>query len=65
MRDILYALLGLVSAGLAAYFLYKFQHYDDQTSLLIGILFALAAIVLGGLFMFGRVNQHEDIHLTE
>ncbi len=65
MRDVLFALLGLVSAALAAYFLYKFQHNDDSTSLLIGIVFALAAIVLGGLFMFGRVNRHEDIHVTE
>lgn len=65
MRDVLFALLGLVSAALAAYFLYNFQHNDDSTSLLIGIVFALAAIVLGGLFMFGRVNRHEDIHVTE
>lgn len=65
MRNTLFALLALVSAILAAYFLYKFQHNDDQTSMLIGIVFALAALVLGGLFMFGRVTQHEDIHITE
>ncbi len=65
MREMLFALLALVSAVLAGYFLYRFQHNDDSTSLLIGIVFALAAIVLGGLFMFGRVNRHEDIHVTE
>ena len=65
MRNTLFALLGLVSAVIAAYFLYKFQHNDDQTSMLVGIIFALAAIVFGGLFMFGRVNQHDEIHVTE
>ncbi|MBA2619641.1 MAG: hypothetical protein H0U87_00415 [Acidobacteria bacterium] len=65
MKDVLFALLALVSAALAAYFLYKFQHYDDSTSMLIGIVFALAAVILGGLFIFGRLTRHEDIHVTE
>jgi len=65
MRNTLFALLGLVAAGIAAYFLYKFQHNDDQTSMLIGIVFAIASIVFAGLFIFSRVNQHDEIHVTE
>ena len=65
MRDILYALLGLIAAGLAAYFLYSFQKYDSSNSLILGIIFALLAVVFGGLFMFGRVNRHDEIHVTE
>lgn len=65
MRNMLFALLGLASAAAAAYFLYKFQHYEDQTSMIIGIVLAVVAIVFGGLFMFGRVNDHEEIHVTE
>lgn len=65
MKDILYALLGLIAAGLAAYFLYSFQKQDSSTYLIMGIIFALLAVVFGGLFMFGRVNRHDDIHVTE
>ena len=65
MKDLLFAVLALVSAVAAAYFLYSFQKYDDQTSLIFGIILALLAIVFGGLFMFGKVNRHEDIHITE
>ena len=65
MKDILYALLGLIAAALAAYFLYSFQKQDSSTFLIMGIIFALLAVVFGGLFMFGRVNRHDDIHVTE
>ncbi|HXG86662.1 MAG TPA: hypothetical protein VNI84_21770 [Pyrinomonadaceae bacterium] len=66
MKDMLYALLALIAAALAAYFFYSFQKYDDgSNSLIIGIIFALVAVVFGGLFMFGKVNRHEEIHITE
>ena len=65
MKDLLFAVLALISAAAAAYFLYSFQKYDNSTSLMIGIVFAVLAVVLGGLFMFGKVNRHDDIHITE
>jgi len=67
MKDTLYALLGLIAAALAAYFLYNFQHdrAGNANSLIIGIICAVVAVVFGGLFMFGRVNRHEEIHITE
>ncbi len=65
MKNMLFALLGLISAAAAAYFLYKFQHNDDSTSMIIGIILGIVAIVFGGLFMFSRVNQHDEIHVTE
>ena len=67
MRNLLYAVLALISVVIAGYFLYSFQNdrADNTSSLIIGIIFALAAVVFGGLFMFGRVNQHEEIHITE
>ncbi len=65
MKDLLFAVLALVSAVVAGYFLYSFQKYDNSTSLVIGIIMAFLAIVFGGLFMFGKVNQHDDIHITE
>lgn len=65
MKDTLFALLALIAAALAAYFFYSFQKYDSSNSLIIGIIFALVAVVFGGLFMFGKVNQHDEIHITE
>ncbi len=67
MKDMLFAVLALVSVVVAGYFLYSFQtsNAGGSNSLYIGIAFALLAVVFGGLFMFGRVNQHEDIHITE
>ena len=65
MKDMLFAVLALVSVVVAGYFLYSFQTAESTTSLIIGIIFALLAVVFGGLFIFGKVNQHEDIHITE
>ncbi len=67
MRDLLFAILGLIAAALAVYFLYSFQTgaSADSNSLILGIICALVAVVFGGFFMFGRVNRHDDIHITE
>ena len=67
MKDMLFALLGLIAAALAAYFFFDFQNdkVDNSSSLYLGIILALVAVVFGGLFMFGRVNRHDEIHITE
>ena len=65
MKDLLYAVLAIISAVVAVYFLYSFQKAGDSTSMIVGIIFALLALILGGLFMFGKVNRHDDIHITE
>lgn len=67
MKDMLFALLALISVVVAGYFIYSFQTSANgsSNSLIIGIVFALLAVVFGGLFMFGRVNRHDDIHITE
>lgn len=67
MKDMLFALLAVISAGVAIYFLYTFQTSTapGNSSLIIGVVFVVLAVVFGGLFAFGRVNRHEDIHITE
>lgn len=68
MRDMLFALLGLISAALAAYFFYSFQKQvtnDSSMNLILGIVFALLAVGFGAFFMFTRVNRHDEIHVTE
>ncbi len=62
----LYALLALVTAIAAAFSFYKYTSSDDNKIFLVGaIVFVLATIALGGLFLSGRVNKNEDIHITE
>ena len=68
MKDALFALLGLICAGVAAWFFYSFQTSGDEgttTTLILGVVFAILAIGFGAFFMFNRVNRHEDIHVTE
>lgn len=66
MKDMLFALLALVSAIIAAFSFYTYTNSNDNKLYLAGtIVFALATIVLGGLFLSGRVNKADDIHITE
>ena len=62
----LYALLALVAAVAAAFSFYTYTNSDDvKLYLFLAIGCALATIILGGLFLSGRVNKKEDIHITE
>lgn len=67
VKGSLNALLALVAAVIGAFSLYYYiERSDDQKLyLVLGIVFILAAIALGGLFLSGRVNREEDIHITE
>lgn len=68
MKDSLFAILALLAAVGAAFFFYRLQTSGADGSslnLILGILFVLAAVGLGGFYMFNKVNRHEDIHITE
>lgn len=64
----LYALLALISAGVAAYFFYSFQNAaegETTMSLILGIVFAILAVGLGAFFLFNRMSHQDEIHVTE
>ena len=67
MKGSLNALLALVAAVIGGFSLYYYieRSNDQKLYLVLGIVFILAAIALGGLFLSGRVNREEDIHITE
>lgn len=66
MKDMLYAVLALITAILALGSFFTYQRSDDvRLYLVAAIVFALLTIVFGGLFLSGRVNKGEDIHITE
>jgi hypothetical protein len=62
----MYALLALISALIAAGSFYWFQAKDGGTLfLLLGVVFLILTAVFGVIFLSGRVNKTEDIHITE
>ena len=72
MKDLLYAVVGLIAAAVAAYGIYSYLTQKvakgaepDHTWIIIGVISAIVALVCGGLFLSGRVNREEEIHVTE
>ena len=63
----LYVLLALVSAAVAAYMFYSIRSQEEVSvlSLIIGGIFVLLTIVFGVMFLTKRVNRTEEIHVTE
>jgi hypothetical protein len=60
-------LITVVCLVAAAFSFYKFQTTPDANTMYMvgGIVFAILAVVFGILFLSGRVNKTEDIHITE
>ena len=59
-------LLAVVSLILAVVSFLMYQRSADNKLWLAGfILFLIVTLVFGGLFLSGRVNKGEDIHITE
>lgn len=66
VKDMLYAVLALIAALVAAGSFYFFQHSDGNTLLLvIAVITIILAMIFGILFLSGRVNKSDDIHITE
>ena len=66
MRDMLFAVLALVSVVLAAGSFYYYINKGGETIYIVAtIVFIVLTVVLGGLFLSGRVNKDEEIHITE
>ncbi len=67
MKDMLYAVLALITAILAATSFYAYTSGGGANTLYIvaAIVCIILTVILGGLFLSGRVNKKEDIHITE
>ena len=71
MKDMLYAGLGLISVIAAGFFFWTYVSQGENaetasTMPFVGaIAFTLLALIMGALFLSGRVNKTEDIHITE
>jgi ABC-type multidrug transport system permease subunit len=63
----MYGLLAFVSLILLAvcYYVYAYASNGNILALIGGIIFLIATIGFGGVFLSGRVNKKEEIHITE
>jgi sugar phosphate permease len=58
-------LLALVCLAIAAVSFYFYRESNNTMLLVAFLVFVLGLIVFGGMFLSGRVNKSEDIHITE
>jgi hypothetical protein len=60
-------ILAVISLAVAIFCFYKFQTTPGANSMYIvgGIIFALVMVAFGVMFLSGRVNRSDDIHITE
>lgn len=72
MKDLLYAVVGLVAAVVAAYGIYSYLTQKvprgtepDHMWIIVGVISAIVALICGGLFLSNRVNREEEIHITD
>ncbi|HMS43523.1 MAG TPA: hypothetical protein PKE69_25055 [Pyrinomonadaceae bacterium] len=65
--NLLYGLVALISFIAAGYLILSGGDAaaKSMTPLIIGVVLIVIGIVCGGLFLAGRVNKTEDIHITE
>lgn len=61
----MYALLALVSLLVAGGSFYYFQQKGTTLFMILGIVFAILGAVFGVIFLSGRINKTDDIHITE
>ncbi len=65
MNSMLYGALALISAVIGIGSFVYYQRSANIMLFVMFIVFILLALGFGALFMSGRVNKTEDIHITE
>jgi membrane protein implicated in regulation of membrane protease activity len=65
VKDMLYAVLALVSAVGAVFCWLQYTGSANTLFLVVFVILVVATIALGAVFLSGRVNKREDIHITE
>lgn len=67
MKNFLYGGLALVSLVIAvlSFMSYKGNGGTNTMMVVIAIIFVLLTLGFGAMFLSGRVNRTEDIHITE
>ncbi len=61
----LYGLLAFVSLLVTIFSFYTYINSNNTVALVATIVFLIATLGLGGVFLSGRVNKKDEIHITE
>ena len=61
----MYALLAVVGLLVFAGSFYQYRQTASTMWMILALLGIVATVAFGGLFLSGRVNKKEDIHITE
>ena len=61
----LYGLLAFVSLLVTIFSIYTYISSNNTLALVAAIVFLIATVGLGGVFLSSRVNKKEEIHITE
>lgn len=65
MKGSMNGLLAIVCLVIAAVSFYFYRGSAQTLWLVAFVLFVLGTVVFGGMFLSGRVNKTDDIHITE
>ena len=66
MSGTLNGLLAVISLVLTALSFWMYTRSAENSMYIIGVvIFLLAFLFFGGMFLSGRVNRGDDIHITE
>lgn len=72
MKGAIYILLTIVAAAIGAWQMYAFvnsvtnrNQYGEVSYLIISLVCIAIALVFGGLYLSGRVNKEEELHITK
>jgi sugar phosphate permease len=66
VKGMMNGLIAVIALVLTAFSFWEYQHSPENTIWLIGVIvFLIATLVFGGLFLSGRVNKNDDVHITE
>ena len=59
------AVFALISAVIAVFSFLQYQKTAGALWIILTLVFLVATLILGAMFLSGRVNKTEDIHITE
>lgn len=66
MKGMMNGLIAVIALALTALSFWQYRSSPDNTMWLVGVIvFLIATLVFGGMFLSGRVNRNDDVHITE
>ena len=66
MKGMINGLIAVIALVLTVLSFWQYRSSPANTMWLIGVIvFLLATLVFGGMFLSGRVNRNDDVHITE